>query len=265
MKKVTALLCAVSLLLSVFIPYAYAADEAEEEYKDILVLDSVVYVAHNIQVSYPRGEIRICPALLETDGESRDVFFVTVRSLDREARGANNLLGALLLAFNKDCQYFNLTKQAIFEYVPEGSAIVIAGHSMGGMVVQRIICDDELTEKYEFLTAMTFGSPCVVTDKSKREGNLVRFEDAGDIIPRFSLAVILSPSDYNSAVRKDCGYDSLDVSHNWSYYGSPEWNGYDALGVEGGSAVLKLDMEKIVALAARSTYYFERVKPAESV
>ena len=261
MKRITALICSVILLVMLLVPCAFAAAGTGEAEENVLVLDSLRYVAHNIQVSYPRGEVRICPAVLETEDGARDVYFVTVRSLDRVAKGPNNLLGALLLFFNKDCQYFRLTKKAIQEYVPAGSAIVIAGHSMGGMVVQRIICDDALTENYEFLTAITFGSPCVVTDKAKREGRLVRFEDAGDVIPKFSLARLISPSDYEDAIRIDCGYSDLDVSHNWSYYGSREWAPYDALGVENGSAVLKLDFARLVALAFRMTGYFER-RPA---
>ncbi len=260
MKRITAFLCSVLLLALLLVP-AYAEEGTGEAEQNVLVLDSLRYVAHNIQVSYPRGEVRICPAVLEQEDGARDVYFVTVRSLDRVSKGPNNLLGALLLFFNKDCQYFRLTKKAIQEYVPAGSAIVIAGHSMGGMVVQRIICDDALTETYEFLNAVTFGSPCVVTDKTKREGRLVRFEDAGDIIPKVSLARLISPSDYADAIRIDCGYDDLDVSHNWSYYGAPAWAPYDALGVENGSAVLKLDLDRLVALAFRMTGYFER-RPA---
>ena len=259
MKKTVAFIFAAVLLLSVFIPFAGAEDAPEiDADKDILVLDCVMAVAQNIQVSYPRGEIRICPAVLETGETARDVYFVTVRSLDRLSKGANNLIDALSLTFGDNCQYFNLTRQAIMEYVPEGSAIVIAGHSMGGMVVQKIICDKYLTENYEFLNAVTFGSPCIVTDKSNREGNLVRFEDEGDIIPKFSLALLFDRSDYNSAVRRDCGYDSLDVSHNAGYYISPEWEAYDALGIENGDAVLTLNLDCLTALAVRNTFYFER-------
>ena len=259
MKRIVSFICAAVLLVSLFIPFADAEDGSENaSNKDVLVLDCVMAVAQNIQVSYPRGEIRICPAILETGDDARDVFFVTVRSLDRLAKGPNNLLGALRLTFGGNCQYFNLTRQAIMEYVPEGSAIVIAGHSMGGMVVQKIICDEYLTENYEFLNAVTFGSPCVLTDKSRREGNLVRFEDAGDIIPKLSLALLFDRSDYNSAVRRDCGYDSLDVSHNAGYYISPEWDAFDALGAENGSAALTLDLEHLTALAVRNDGYFER-------
>ena len=271
MKKSIALLCALLLAFSLLTPFAWAEDETTEQQEDVLELDCLWALAYNIQLSYPRGEIRICPAVLETENGARDVYLVTVRSLDRVARGANNLLGALRLTFSGKCQYFNLTKKAIMEYVPEGAAIVIAGHSMGGMVVQRIICDDDLTAKYEFLNAVTFGSPCVVTGKAKREGTLVRFEDADDIIPKFSLARLLSPSDYNSAVKRDCDtkdrfnleypWSYLDLAHNWSYYASDAWEPFDVLGTEGGSAVLKLDLDRLVALAVRNTYYFER-RPA---
>ena len=259
MKKTVAFICAVTLLFSLFIPFANAEGIAEDDSdKNILELDCVTAVAQNIQISYPRGEIRICQAVLENGETARDVYYVTVRSLDRQSKGANNLIDALSLTFGGNCQYFNLTKQAIIEYVPEGSAIVIAGHSMGGMVVQKIICDEYLTENYEFLNAVTFGSPCIVTDKSLREGNLVRFEDEGDIIPKLSLALIFDRADYNSAVRRDGGYDSLDVSHNASYYISPEWEAFDALGAENGNAVLTLDLDSLTALAVQNTYYYER-------
>jgi hypothetical protein len=259
MKKTLALICAVFLLCSLFTPSASAEDgSGNASDKDILVLDRLVWVAHNVQVSYPRGEVRICPAVLKDGDTSREVYFVTVRSLDRLSKGANNLLGALRLTFGGSCRYFELTKQAIFEYVPEGSAIVIAGHSMGGMVVQRIVCDGDLTQSYEFLNAVTFGSPCILTDKSAREGRLIRFEDAGDIIPKFSLARLFDRDEYNSAVRRDCGYNSLDESHNRTYYASSEWEAFDALGVENGGAVLELDLGGLVALAVRNTYYFER-------
>ena len=260
MKKATAVICIVFLLFSLFSPGVYAEEGTEGTYQDELVLDRAARVAHNIQVSYPRGEIRICPAELETEDGARGVYLVTVRGIDPVSKGANNLLAYLFLVCNKDCQYYRLVKEAILEYLPEGSAVVIAGHSLGGMVAQRIICDEALTEKYEFLTALTFGSPYVVTDKSKREGELVRFEDADDPAPKFSLAMILSPADYNGAVKRDCGFDgNTDMAHNWSYYGSPEWAAFDALGVENGSAVLTLDLDGLVALAVRNTYYFERL------
>ena len=259
MKKTVAFICAAVLLFSLFVPFANAEDGPEKEPdKDTLLLDRVTAVAQNIQVSYPRGEVRICQAVLETGKTSRDVYFVTVRSLDRLSKGANNLIDALSLTFGGNCQYFNLTKQAITEYIPEGSAIVSAGHSMGGMVVQKIICDADLTENYEFLNALTFGSPCIVTDKSHREGTLVRFEDTRDFIPKLSLAVLFDRSDYDSAVRRDGGYDSLDVSHNASYYISDEWEAFDALGTENGDATLTLDLDTLTALAARNTFYFER-------
>ena len=259
MKKTVAFVCAAVLLLSLFVPFANAEDGSENDSdKDTLALECITDVAQVIQVSYPRGEIRVCPALLENGDDSRDVYFVTVRSLDRLSKGANNLIDALSLTFGGNCQYFNLTKKAITEYVPEGSSIIIAGHSMGGMVVQKIICDEYLTENYEFLNAVTFGSPCIVTDKSHREGNLVRFEDEGDIIPKFSLAVLFDRADYNSAVRRDCGYDSLDVSHNASYYISSEWEAFDALGTENGNAVLTIDFDRLTALAVQNTYYYER-------
>lgn len=132
---------------------------------------------------------------------------------------------------------------------PAGAAIVIYGHSLGGMIAQRIICDSDLTAAYEFVNALTFGSPYVVTDKAKREGTLVSLQDTDDIVPKFSLAIVLSREDYNGGLRRTGGFErDLSGAHNVSYKMNDTWGDLDALGVPDGGAVLTLDLDGIVTL-----------------
>ena len=251
MKKIIAIICALTVAFSLFIPCVYAENAADDDYKDVLVFERTTQISHFIQEPWPKGEIRICPAVLETEEGERDVYMVTVRGIDWEAKGPNNFFAYLLMLFNKDCRYYLMAKSAISEYVPEGAAIVIAGHSLGGMVVQRLICDDALTEKYEFLNAVTFGSPYFMTDKSKREGNLVRLEDTLVIVPKCSLALFFDREDYNGGVKMTGDWDNLSDAHNRSYKERGEWGGFDALGVQGGGATVTLDLEKLITLKAQ--------------
>ena len=251
MKRITGLFVSFCLLLSLCAPFAFA-EGADDDYRDVLVFDGTKRISQFIQEPWPKGEIRICPAVLDTADGSRDVYLVTVRGIDWSAQRANNLMAYFFLLCNRDCRYYNMVKDAIFEYVPAGAAIVIAGHSLGGMVTQRVICDDDLTEAYEFLNAVTFGSPYVVVDKDKREGNLVRLEDTDDVVPKFSLAAFLSPEDYNGAVKLSGGYaDNLSDAHNASYQEADVWETFDALGINGGGAVLTLALEGLVTLSAK--------------
>ena len=133
--------------------------------------------------------------------------------------------------------------------LPAGAAIVIYGHSLGGMIAQRIICDSDLTAAYEFLNALTFGSPYIVTDKAKREGTLVSLQDTDDIVPKFSLAIVLSREDYNGGLRRTGGFErDLNGAHNVSYKMNDTWGDLDALGVPDGGAVLTLDLDGLVTL-----------------
>ncbi len=132
-------------------------------------------------------------------------------------------------------------KRSVLENIPEGSAIVAYGHSLGGMMLQQIVCDGDLTAKYEFVNAVTFGSPYVGTDKSAREGTLVRLEDKSDVVPKFSFA---SP---DSEVIRCGGKYGINIggAHIVSYTRDDIWGGFDVLGTDGGSASLTLDPDSL--------------------
>ena len=244
MKKIISLICVLCLTLSLLIPIAFAEDGG-----NVLTLDHSTLLCKFIQETWPKGEIRIGKAVLETGNGSRDIYLVTVRGIDWGEVSPNGLGAYFRLLGNNSCEYYEIVKNNINKYVPEGSAIVAAGHSLGGMVVQRLICDDDLTAKYEFVSSVTFGSPYVVTAKTKREGGLARLEDKSDIVPKFSLAMISSPADYRGGTRRDGGYTgNLLDAHNVSYQASSVWSAFDVLGAEGGSAVIRLPLDSLLTI-----------------
>ncbi|MBQ6066438.1 MAG: hypothetical protein IJK89_06415 [Clostridia bacterium] len=245
MKKAISVLMVLCLCGLAMAPCA-AAQELEP-----LTLSGVPDVGRFILEPDPAGELHIAPATLETAEGAQEVWFVSLQGIDWLMRGANNFFSYLMVSFNISSSYFNFAKNGILQTVPEGSKLVLAGHSLGGMIVQQLICADEITSRYEVINALTLGSPYVMVDAGKREGRLVRLEDRYDTIPRFSIAFLLAPSEYNGAVKRGSPYfGNANGAHNHSYRNGDVWGAFDALGAENGSAKLLLDRDAMTSLRA---------------
>ena len=245
MKKAMSVLMVLCLFGLVPAPCA-GAQETEP-----LTLSCASDVGRFILEPNPVGELHIAPATLETAEGSREVWFVSLQGIDWLMRGANNIFSYLMVSFNTNSSYFNFAKNGILQTVPEGAALVLAGHSLGGMIAQQLICTEEITSRYEVLNTLTFGSPYVVVDTAKREGRLVRLEDRYDTIPRFSIAFLFAPSEYNGAIKRDSPYlGDANGAHNYSYRNGDVWGAFDALGAENGAAKLLLDRASVTALLA---------------
>ena len=242
MKRTTSILLALCLAALCLAPFALAGEAAANTQE----FTCTTQLSHFIQEPSPSSEVRIGPAVLSTAGGDRDVYVLTICGIDWLARGSNNFSSYLSALFNRKSAYFDVVKRSVLENIPEGSAIVAYGHSLGGMMLQQIVCDGDLTEKYEFVNAVTFGSPYVGTDKSAREGTLVRLEDKSDIVPKISFASA------DSEVTRRGGNYGIDISgaHNVSYKRDDIWGSFDVLGVDGGSAKLTLDLDSLQNLQA---------------
>ena len=241
MKRITSLLLVLCLTALCVAPIAFAGEAAANTQE----MTCTTQLARFILQPSPSSEVRIGSAVLMTADGERDVYLLTICGINWVTSGANNFSAYLSALFNKKSAYFDLVKRSVLEYIPEGSAIVAYGHSLGGMMLQQIVCDGDLTEKYEFINAVTFGSPYVGTDKSAREGTLVRLEDKSDLVPRFSYA---SP---DSEVIRRGGSSVINIgAHIWSYMKDDIWGSFDVLGVDGGSAVLTLDLDSLQNLHA---------------
>ena len=243
MKKAISICLVLCLFGLTLAPCAFA----EEPF----TLSCVPEVSHFIQEPEPDGELHIVPATLETAEGPQEVWFVAVRGIDWLMRGSNNFFSYLLVSFNVNSNYFNFVKNAVLQYVPEGAKLVLAGHSLGGMIVQQLICAEELTEKYEIVNALTLGSPYVMVDAANREGRLMRMEDKYDTVPKFSIAALFSPADYNGGIKRDSPYlGDPNGAHNNSYKRMDIWGAFDVLGTENGGAKLVFDRADMTTLKA---------------
>ncbi len=193
--------------------------------------------------------MRLVPATLTADGVSRGVYFIAMLGYKSNRAQVNSGASLFPAAFGLRNPYFDFAKQTILENVPEGSALVLGGHSLGGMVAQKLRVDPDLKERYEIVNVLTCGSPLIMIDESAAEGTLVRMADVNDAVPFLSPATLVCLSrQIRTAVREDGGYAfDPDSAHNDSYARADLWGGYDALGVKGGNASLSFDPAAVVS------------------
>lgn len=177
-----------------------------------------------------------------TDVYEDDVYVVGLSGTDVLAlNSTTNAITDLFSGFEQDNMYVRNIKKAMLENIPEGSKILISGHSLGGMVSQQISADKELKDKYEFVNVVTFGSPLL--NGVNREGQVQRLGDTSDIVPYLSVNtfrhILWQVFGLN---REDGGYFGRFVTaHCQSYQRDDVWGGYDVTGVKGGNATLTMD------------------------
>lgn len=74
------------------------------------------------------------------------------------------------------------------QVLPEGSRLVLTGHSQGGMIAQQLAADPEIRRRFEVLHTVTVGSPPIAV--GAREGQTRRVVAVGDPV---ALASPLGP------------------------------------------------------------------------
>ena len=238
-KLFSVLLCAVLCTMPLF--GVSAGNGAVRKLTDPADVMKIVIIERSSNIP-----VRIAPVTLERGGESVDAYLVCMLGVKDNKAQVNKSENLFPAAFNLDNSYSDFVKKTVLENIPEGSSLIMAGHSLGGMVAQHLRQDKELIEKYDLINVMTAGSPLILT-KGAVEGTLNRLADTGDFIPWFSPATIVCPlRQIKEAHRENGGFNGdPDGAHNESYLLSSVWGGYDALGAPGGDAVISIDPSAI--------------------
>lgn len=239
MKKIIATLLSVILALS----SALFLASAEEEISCTNACDTVGYVLLSGETAPPIGVVR---AKLTQGGEEKDIYLVGLHGTEN-IWGQVNVVGNYFLSvFCLYNSYTCLVKKVIKENVEKGAAVVLVGHSLGGMVAQQIASDWEIRRDYEIVGTLTAGSPYMLS-LSPCEGSLNRLADINDAIPYISLAALVAPLlQLFSALYGNGGYwFNPGAAHNISYRQAEIWGKYDALGNKCGDAVITYNAEDI--------------------
>ena len=185
--------------------------------------------------------IAIYDADLHTSEKTENVYYVVCKGLDfsefdpDEPRSYANAIKIGLSCENNS--YAKTLAAAVKTTIPAGSKVVFLGHSMGGMVIQQIIANKEIKEKYDILYATAIGSPYILTCGSK-EGNLRRVVDRLDPVAILSIPLLANPLIGN--VSHETSFIAPLV-HFRSYEKGGCWRSYDCLGVKNGGAYIELN------------------------
>ncbi|MBC8167855.1 MAG: hypothetical protein H7Y20_18545 [Bryobacteraceae bacterium] len=135
-------------------------------------------------------------------------------------------------------RYSEELMEAAKGFIPKGSRVILAGHSLGGMVAEKIASDRKWQGMFRTTDVITYGSP-QVSGADVVGTRYTRFWDTGDPIPQLSLEAVNRKGNYK-LVKGPTGEQLRDNNaHDW-YPHNPELTTYDALG-QLGNACLTLD------------------------
>ncbi len=189
-----------------------------------------------------QGPISITKGTLKSGLSSKTVYLVTLSGTELVLNQSTGVLTDLLSGFNLNNVYYSNVVKIIKANVPRNANLVIAGHSLGGMIAQQVAADSEIKSRYNVLNTVCFGSPLLAA--GSREGTVRRLGDVSDPVP------YLSGSLFNNTLwailglnREDGGYGIRGITaHNESYFRTDLWGKYDVTGTKYGGAKLILDL-----------------------
>ena len=189
------------------------------------------------------GPISITKGTLKSGSSSKTIYLVTLSGTEIALNQSTEVITDLLSGFNLESAYYRNVVNTIVANVPKNSNLIIAGHSLGGMIAQQVAANSTIKSKYNVLNTVCFGSPLL--SAGSREGTVRRLGDVSDPVP------YLSGSLFNNTLwaimglnRENGGYGPLGIhAHNLSYARTDVWGKYDVTGTKNGGAKLILDLD----------------------
>ena len=229
---------AVLLLLSTLTGFVSAANN--QTFTTAPDIYSYVRDGYNQGV---QGPITITKGTLKSGFSSKTVYLVTLSGTELVLNQSTGVFTDLLSGFNLNNAYYANVVNIILANVPKNSNLVLAGHSLGGMIAQQVAANSSIKSRYNVLNTVCFGSPLLAA--GSREGTVRRLGDVSDPVP------YLSGSLFNNTLwailglnREDGGYGIQGITaHNQSYYRTDLWAKYDVTGTKYGGAKLILDLD----------------------
>ena len=226
------------------------AVQAQVEAKQTVTFTNAAELSRLVQIGYsyrqPNGPISITKGTLKTRSwwttTTKTVYVVCLSGTDLAFNQSTGIATDLLVGFEQDNCYIRNVRSAILAAVPKNSNLVIAGHSLGGMVAQQAAADSTIKRNYNVLNTVTYGSPLI--DGLSREGTVKRLGDTRDVVPYLSVSTFLNIIWQAAGLNKeDGGYSATQIvtAHCESYQRAAVWGAYDVTGTKNGNATLTLD------------------------
>ncbi|MBR5365809.1 MAG: hypothetical protein IK132_06165 [Clostridia bacterium] len=236
MKRLISTLLVLALMLSVLVTSVSASSTT---YKNAAEIAQLVSDGYN---QGTKGPISITKGTLKTTFSSKSVYLITLSGTEWVFNQSTEALTDLFSGFNLKSAYYYNVVNIISANIPKGSNLILAGHSLGGMIAQQVAADSTIKRNYNILNTVAFGSPLL--SNGAREGTVRRLGDVSDVVPLLSVQTILSPIRALAGLnREDGGYSLQPVTaHKESYTRADVWGKYDVTGTKYGNAKLILDL-----------------------
>ncbi len=189
-----------------------------------------------------KGPISITQGTLKQGFSSKTVYLVTLSGTELVLNQSTEVLTDLFSGFDLDNAYYWNVVRVIQQNVPRGANLILAGHSLGGMVAQQVAANSSIKANYNVLNTVTFGSPLLSV--GSREGTVRRLGDVSDVVPFLSGRLFTNPITAIFGLNREDGhyYGRPITAHNQSYSRTDLWGKYDITGTKYGSAKLTLDL-----------------------
>ena len=234
--KLVAVILVVSMLLGGVVAYAVS---------DLRTFTKANEIYELVRDGYNKGEkgpISITKGTLKSGFSSKTVYLVTLSGTELVFNQSTEVLTDLLSGFNlKSAYYYNVVR-VIRANVPRNANLILAGHSLGGMIAQQVAADSTIKAYYNVLNTVCFGSPLLAA--GFREGTVRRLGDVSDPVPYLSGNLFVTPVRAILGPNREDGhyYAQPITAHNASYGRADLWGKYDVTGTKYGSAKLTLDL-----------------------
>lgn len=200
-----------------------------------------------------KGPISITRGTMTKNGTTKEVYLVAMSGTEIVDGQSTGYWTDLLSGFEFDNDYSKNVVSAILANVPANSNLILAGHSLGGMVAQQVAANKQIKNGYNVLNTVTFGSPLI--KGFEREGTVKRLGDSNDVIPFASVSSINGGLIWQAVGlnKEDGGYKYASTeAHCESYSRADVWGAYDVTGTKNGGATLSLDMSTMTFFYAPS-------------
>ena len=105
-----------------------------------------------------KGPIIITKGKLKSGFSSKTVYLITLSGTDNVANQSTGYVTDLLSGFCLNNAYLENVVSIVNKNIPKNSNIILAGHSLGGMICQQVAADDSIKANYNVLNTVCFGS-----------------------------------------------------------------------------------------------------------
>ncbi len=189
-----------------------------------------------------KGPVIITKGTLKSGWSLKTVYLITLSGTDNVAKQSTGYVTDLLSGFCLNNAYLENVVSIVNKNIPKNSNIILAGHSLGGMICQQVAADDTIKANYNVLNTVCFGSPLLAA--GSREGETKRLGDTSDVVPYLSGSLFNNTAWAIAGLNRENGGYGTDLlsAHTKSYGRTDVWGKYDVLGKKYGSAKITLNL-----------------------